>query len=354
VSGLSLVALLAIFAAAAGAVWIAGVQLSNTTDVLSQRLGIGEALGGVILLAIATNLPEIAIVVSAALSSSYELAIGNILGGIAIQTVVLVVLDVFGVKGGKPLAYRAASLTLVLEGALVIAVLVVAIMASRLPGNDVFLHLSPGSSLIAVLWIGGVYLVGRSNTLPWQSQGVAPDAQSEPKGHAEDKKEKSATSRGHSTYRVASVFAVAVLMTLAAGVVLEQSGEAIASDINLSGVLFGATVLAAATALPEISSGLASVRLGDYQLAVSDIFGGNAFLPVLFFVATAISGASVLPKAQDADIYMAGLGILLTTVYIFGLIFRPQRRILRMGPDSLIVLILYTLGIIGLIVVAGN
>jgi cation:H+ antiporter len=354
VSDLSLAVLLAIFAAGAAAVWIAGIQLSDTTDVLSRRLGLGEALGGVILLAIATNLPEIAIVVSAALSSSYELAIGNILGGIAIQTVVLAVLDAFGVRGRHPLSYRAASLALVLEGALVIAVLVVAIMASRLPADDVLLNLSPGSTLILLLWIGGVVLVGRAADLPWHAQGEPPDGQPEPKGHAEEKKERTATSKGHSTARIAGVFGLAALVTLAAGVVLEQSGEAIAGDVGLSGVLFGATVLAAATALPEVSSGLASVKLGDYQLAVSDIFGGNAFLPVLFFVATAISGTAVLPRAQDADIYMAGLGILLTAVYIFGLIFRPRRRILRMGPDSLMVLALYAIGIVGLVVVAGS
>jgi len=346
-----LVALVAIFAAAAAAVWIAGVKLSRTTDVLSGRLGLGEALGGVILLAVATNLPEIAIVVSAALSGSYEIAIGNILGGIAIQTVVLVVLDAFGIRKGPPLSYRAASLTLVLEGGLVIAVLVVAIMGSRLPGNDVVVHLSPGSTLILVLWIAGVYLVGKSDDLPWQAQGNAPDAQAEPKGHSSDTR---ATAEGTSTARTAMVFGLAALVTLAAGVVLERSGSAIADDVGLSGVLFGATVLAAATALPEVSSGLAAVRLGDDQLAVSDIFGGNAFLPVLFFVATAISGVAVLPKAQDADVYMAGLGILLTSVYLFGLVFRPRRRVMGMGIDSLVVLALYALGIVGLVVVAGK
>ena len=78
---LSLAILLVIFAGAATLVWVAGMRLSDTTDVLSVRLGLGEALGGLILLAIATNLPEIAITASAALSKELGVAVGNILGG---------------------------------------------------------------------------------------------------------------------------------------------------------------------------------------------------------------------------------------------------------------------------------
>jgi hypothetical protein len=54
---------------------------------------------------------------SAALSGSVGAAVGNILGGIAIQTVVLVVLDAFGVGPGRPLTYRAAFLACALAGA---------------------------------------------------------------------------------------------------------------------------------------------------------------------------------------------------------------------------------------------
>ena len=120
----------------------------------------------------------------------------------------------------------------------------------------------------------------------------------------------------------------------------------------MTGVLFGSTFLAAATALPEISTGLQAVRMGDYQLAMSDIFGGNAFLPVLFLVASLISGSAVLPLAQDTDIYLTALGALLTVVYVYGLIFRPRRMVLRMGLDSFTVLALYAVGIAGLVAIA--
>ena len=63
---------------------------------------------------------------------------------------------------------------------------------------------------------------------------------------------------------------LAALATLVAGFFLERSGDAIAKHIGLSGVLFGATVLAAATALPEVAAGNTSVRMKAYQLAVSE------------------------------------------------------------------------------------
>jgi cation:H+ antiporter len=135
-------------------------------------------------------------------------------------------------------------------------------------------------------------------------------------------------------------------------VVLEESGNSIAGDIGMNGVLFGSTFLAASTALPEVSTGLASVKLGDYKLAFSDIFGGNAFLPVLFLLASLLSGVAPLPQAQKSDIYLTGLGALLTAIYLYGLIFRPRLRVLRMGIDSLVVLVLYVIGIAGLVTVA--
>ena len=168
-----------------------------------------------------------------------------------------------------------------------------------------------------------------------------------------ERTEQQATEKGTSTWASAGIFGVAALVTLIAGVALERSGDAIADDIHLSGVLFGATVLAAATSLPELSTGLASVRHGDYQLAISDIFGGNAFLPVLFLLSTLLTGRAVLPDAERSDIYLTALAMVLTLIYAAGLLFRPQRRIFRLGVDSLAVLIVYAVGIGGLFTIAS-
>jgi cation:H+ antiporter len=348
----SLPLLILIFAAAAAGVWFAGIELSKTTDVLSERLHLGAAVGGLILLAIATNLPEIAITASAALAHDLGIAIGNILGGIALQTVVLVVLDLLGLGRRDALSYVGASLQLVLEAGLVIAVLVVSVMGTQLPASATHARLEPAAVIITALWILGLWLLGRARTgLPWHERGNPPRTPAKPRGTRPKQHERDAHP---STARAALVFAAAAAVTLVGGVVLERSGERIAAHVGMTGVLFGATVLAAATSLPEVSTGLTSVKMGDYQLAYSDIFGGNAFLPVLFLVASLLSGTAVLPQAQNTDIYLTALGALLTAVYIYGLLFRPRRQIAHMGLDSLAVLVLYAIGIVGLVFVSRH
>jgi cation:H+ antiporter len=65
-SGLATPWLVLVFAAGVIATWMAGVTLSRSTDALDARLNLGEEIGGIILLAIAGSLPELAITVVAA------------------------------------------------------------------------------------------------------------------------------------------------------------------------------------------------------------------------------------------------------------------------------------------------
>src|SRR5665647_647161 len=205
---LSLTLLLLIFGLSAVAIWFAGIKLSETADILTTHFSLGEALGGMILLAIVTNLPEIAITVSAAIQDHLELAIGNILGGIAIQTVVLVALDVFGLGKQDPLTYRAASLVLVLEGIMVIVVLTLVVIGNQLSPSVIYLGVSPIDLIIVLVWLASIYMIGKARTdLPWHKLGVLPDSQKEKRGHSIKKKYDAAINKGVSIQKVVLVFA---------------------------------------------------------------------------------------------------------------------------------------------------
>lgn len=345
-TSLPLFGLIGLYLVAAAVVWKAGVTLASSSDVLSERLHLGQALGGLILLALATNLPEIAITISAAINRNPELAIGNILGGIGIQTVVLVVLDRVVQRSDGPLMSRARSLVVTLECLIVMAVLATVVMAAQLQPSVSVIGLGPGAVVVALVWIVGLRLIQRAKSgLPWKATGSSQQQSNDSDGESNGKMSKRSTSR------VALAFAVASLATLASGYVLEESGAAAATDVGLSGVLFGATVLALATSLPELSTGIASVRRGRDELAISDILGGNAFLPVLFVLLSLLLGKPALPNAQPSDLYLAALGIVLSAIYAAGSLFRSARKPFGIGVDSLAVLLVYLLAIVGLVVV---
>ena len=334
--------LILVFVVAAVATWMAGVRLAAATDVIDDAFGLGEALGGMILLSIVGSLPELAITVSAAASGNLGIAAGNLIGGVAMQTLVLVIAD-RAMRGDRPLTTAAGSLVPALEGLLVIAVVGVTMLGGLLPASASVGPLGVGAIAIVVIWFVGMRMLSKVRNRP---DLVFADAAAPAEVAEKPARE--------TTHRALVVFSIGAAVTLVAGVLLEQTGSAIADDWGWSGVVFGATVLAAATALPEISTGIAAVRMQRYTLVFGDMFGGNAFQLTLFLVADLVAGEPVLPFEGAANSFIAGIGLIMTAIFVTGLILRPKRRHFGLGPDSWIVTLVYALGIWGLIVVANN
>jgi cation:H+ antiporter len=209
---------------------------------------------------------------------------------------------------------------------------------------------SPASIGIVVVWLCGVYVINKVRRSPrWKV--TMEGAQRGRRHHRDPLPGKSHPFAARSTAQVAAIFGGACAVTLAMGVALEMSGNTLADRAGVNGVIFGATVLAGATALPEISSGIAAVRLGDNALALGDIFGGNAFQLCLFLVADLVAGTPVLPLAGSLNAWLASLGVGLTAIYAMGVIIRPLRCRAGLGPDSIVAIVVFAVGIAGLFVV---
>lgn len=345
---LSTTALIAVFVAGAGATWIAGVFLSDATDVVDTRFDLGEAMGGLILLGIAGTLPEIAITVSAAIQGHLGLATGNLLGGIAMQTLVLVLLDATS-RSKTPLTSLSTVLEPIIEAIFVVLLVTMALLGPLLPASVSIGPVSPISILIVITWLFGLLVLNRlRKSERWTSaQTVEAKMVAPSPGPVEGVRPNRFERAG--TTKVVVAFLLASGVTLVAGVVLEQSGNALANDWGINGVIFGATILAAVTALPEISTGIRAVRLGQVGLAMGDIFGGNQVQMTLFLVADLLAGKPVLQTVSDSSSWLGGIGVVVTALFAGGLVMRPPKKLIGIGPDSWLVLLMYAIGLAGLL-----
>lgn len=329
------------FAAGAVVVWLAGTRLSRYVDVLSERTKVGEIFFGMLLLGGVTSLPELATTMTASRAGNAPLAVNNILGGVAMQVTILAMAD-FAVRG-RALTAVGGRPTLLLQGLLLI--LALATTCVGITVGDVSVAGIPvwtAATLALVLF--GLYLIQRYESSPrWEPVGKV-----DPPGGASEKAEQRRERlRGLSTRRLALFTTVAGLVILSGGYVVARTGDALSVQTGLGASFMGAIAVAIATSLPEISTTLEAARLGQPRLVLSNIFGTNLFdVGLLFFADLAYPDAPVLNEVGAFSQVASLLGIVLTTVYLIGIAERKDRTALRMGPDSLVVLVLYGAGVV--------
>lgn len=341
---LSSFALMLIFLISAAIIWFSGVTLAKTTNTLDTRFKIGNALGGLILLGIVNSLPELAVTYGAAVNGHYSVIVGNIIGGISIQVLVLVLFD-FIIKGKRPLSYLSGSILLSLESLFAIVIAILAMVGMFIPAQYTIGSVNPFSILILIAWIFGLVLINKARNVKTFNQ-VAEDALPG-RGHQERRSQTNHPFYANkSNLVVMSTFVFAAVAAAVSGYFLEEFGTILANEFGLGLGVFAATALAFITALPEISTGLESIFINDNQLAISDIIGSNAFKVVIFLFADIVAGVPILSYAHKSDIVLVALGVLMMSIYALSFIFRPKKRILRLGIDSIAVVILYILGIV--------
>lgn len=243
--------------------------LVESASALSRRWGISEALLGATLVSLGTTTPEAAVSVYAALCGNADLALGNAIGSIVVDTGFILGLGALLARPGLALDTH-----LMRRHARVQLFVVCALGWVTLPRFGARVHQYVGwlflSLLALYLWV----------SLRWSALPHAPDTLTA--ALPADKTDTRSVCR--------------LLLQLGGGIgflvlgsrVLIPTVEIMALRAGVPAGIIAATIIAFGTSVPELVSAITAVRRGHGALAVGNIVGAD-ILNVLFVVGAAAS-----------------------------------------------------------------
>ncbi len=330
----------AIFFGAAVGVWLAGTRLAIYADAIAAKRGIGQAFMGLIFVAAATSLPEFVTTIYGAYAGEALLVLGNMFGGITMQTAILAVVDLLLVTYALTSYPRGP--TSALEATLLISLLATLLGLHAVGEFALPLGVGLGTVLLGAAYVGIVIMLrqydGVQSWIPVESIDAAlprsPGSDAERHGKV-------------GVSRLVAGFALLSFAILICGLALIASSAAIAQQTGLGSSFVGMTLLATATSLPEVSTTISAVRIGAHSMAISNIFGSNLLMVAMVLPADLVyHGAPILGAIDKATAFAIISGILVTAIYLAGLIIRSRRTFLGMGIDSGLVLLVYAITLV--------
>jgi cation:H+ antiporter len=328
---------IAAFLVSGAVIAFAGLWLARIADILAHRSRLGEAVMGAVFLGATTSLSGMATSFSAATAGHADLAVSNALGGIAAQIAFLAIADIAYPKAN--LEHAAASQANLVQGALLVALLAVPLIAMTTPDVTV-LAVHPASLVIVLGFAFGVRLIARAAHTPmWHPRQTSETRSTTRRPPDLDR------WKDHSTPMLWVRFAVLAGLVALAGYTIARSGAAVSAQTGLSETGVGGVFTAVTTSLPELVTAVAAVRRGALILAVSDILGGNCFDVILLTISDiGFRSGSLYHAFTDRHVMIVGLATMLTAILLLGLLRRERHGIANIGFESVLVLVIYAGG----------
>ena len=334
----SLVPSVVALVAMAGVIVVAGVRLTRVADSLAERTGLGDALGGALLLGAVTSLPGIVTTLTGSLEGDPGFGLANPVGGVAVQTVWLALADLIYRRAN--LEHAAASLENLLQALILVALLAIPVIAYATPDLRLgWIH--PVTLLIPVAYGYGLHLLRRLQRSPMWKPVLT--ASTEEEGDGPSPSEASMTS-------LWSQLAALGLVVGVAGWIIGRAGLGLIAATGLPSGLVGFTFTTAITSLPELVVLVTAVRMGAPTLGVGNIIGGNTFDTLMIAMADLFYlEGPVYRDAGDQSLVLLGGTMLMTTVLAGALVVRDRKGI---GFEGVAIPMIYA-GTVALIFATG-
>jgi len=305
------------FAICVAVIFFSGKRVAKYGDIIAEKTGLGGLWIGVILVAIATSLPEIFTGVgSTVFVNAPDLTVGNLFGANSYNLLNISLLDFLN-KGG-PLLSSVSIGQLLTAGLSLIPLLIASIgifLSIRLP-QLTFVNISLYSILILIAYLVAVRTIFRFE-------------KSQQQIFRELKKEEEILLKYNdiSLKKACILYGLFAIMIAGAGIWLAYIGEELARFLSLGQNFVGSLFLGFATTLPEITVSVAALRIGAKELAVANMLGSNLFNMVIIFINDALyRKAPIFNFLSQQHIFTGFIVVLMTVIVCVGLILKPKKK----------------------------
>lgn len=332
-----------------GAVLVrAGAALAVSGDQIAERTGLGRMLVGMLLVAFATSLPEIATDVVATVADAPDLAIADLFGSSMANMAILAIIDL----RHRGRVWPAVELGHARVAAVAMVLTSLAILGIVTPTGLVIGWVGFDTVMIAGVYVGAMIWLRRAPS-PARASTPLPLPQPLPvpldMGPAH-----SAGAADVRTRRIVLRFLLAAVAILAAAPAVALSLKHVSAAAGIDQTVVGSTLLAITTSLPELIVCFAALRMGAHDLAVGNLFGSNAAnMSILLLLDLVYLDGPILAAVSPAQV-TAGVGaILLMALAVAALVGGTVNRLRRFEPDAILLLVAY-LGALVAVAVAGH
>ena len=305
------------FAICAVIIFFSGKRVAKYGDTIAEKTGLGGLWIGVILVAIATSLPEIFTGVgSTVFVNAPDLTVGNLFGANSYNLLNISLLDFL--NKGSPLLSSVSTGQLLTAGLSLIPLLIASIgifLSIRLPQLS-FMNISLYSILIFIAYLVSVRIIFRFERNQQQIM-------------RELKKEEEILLKYNDIplKRACILYGFFVIMIAGAGIWLAYIGEELAQLLSLGQNFIGNLFLGFVTTLPEITVSVAALRIGAKELAVANMLGSNLFnMSIIFLNDVLYRKAPIFNVLSQQHIFTGFIVVLMTVIVCTGLILKPKKK----------------------------
>ena len=305
------------FAVCAAIIFFSGKRVAKYGDIIAEKTGLGGLWIGVVLVAVATSLPEMFTGVgSTVFVNAPDLTVGNLFGANSYNLLNIFLLDFLNKEG--PLL-SSVSIGQLLTAVLSLIPLLIAsigiFLSVRLPQPSLA-NISLYSILILAAYIASIKIIFKFE-------------RSQQKVMKELKKEEDILLKydGTSLKKACILYGIFAIMIAGAGIWLAYIGDDLARALNLGQNFVGSLLLGLATTLPEITVSVAALRIGAKELAVANMLGSNLFnISIIFINDTLYRRAPIFNSLSQHHIFTGFIVVLMTVIVCAGLILKPKKK----------------------------